>query len=141
VDLPALQELIKTSAGQKRITVIDFWATWCIPCVEIFPGLHEGLIKLGPKVRPVTVTLDGDDTIPAAVKFLEDHHASQDAYMLVPDTDKQLAVVAGLGKKWDNLVVPVVLVFDENGKLAAEFTLTVKTEDVLKQVKGMVEGK
>ena len=134
VDLDGIKKLIAESGSRGQITVIDFWATWCGPCVEIFPGLHEGLLKLGPKVRPVTVTLDAEDSVGNAVKFLEEHHAVRDAYMLVPDTDKQLAVVAGLGKKWDNLVVPAVLVFDERGALIAEFTLTVKTEEVVKKV-------
>lgn len=121
VELADLQRLIDETAAQDRVLMIDFWATWCIPCVQIFPELHEGLKAMGERVRPVSVTLDDPDYEPQAIKFLRQHHATEDAYMLMPESDAQLEVAAELGERWNDLVVPAILVFDAQGELAGEY--------------------
>jgi len=33
-------ELVTFSSFLGRVVVLDFWATWCKPCVKAFPDLH-----------------------------------------------------------------------------------------------------
>lgn len=141
VDLAGLQALVKETAGQDRLLVIDFWATWCVPCVEMFPALHKGLHDLGDdKVRKVTVTLDAPGKFEqAAIAFLSEHGAMADAYLLDPDPDKQEAVPAGIAKKWNTLVVPAILVFDRRGELAAEFVEGQPAEKIVEHVRALAE--
>jgi len=30
-----------------KIVVLDFWATWCIPCLQAFPGMQQLITKYG----------------------------------------------------------------------------------------------
>ena len=121
-DLATLQQLIKETADQDRVLVIDFWATWCQPCVAMFPQLHEDIAALGDKVRMVTVTFDSPGKYEQqAIEFLAQHHSLNDAYIVIPDSDGQLALPAALGQRWKDLVVPAILVYDRNGQLAGEF--------------------
>lgn len=121
-DLATLQQLIKETASQDRVLVIDFWATWCQPCVAMFPQLHEDIAALGDKVRMVTVTFDSPGKYEKqAIEFLAQHHSLDDAYIVIPDSDGQLALPATLGQRWKDLVVPAILVFDRKGQLAGEF--------------------
>jgi len=122
IDTEGLQALIDESAESGQILVVDFWATWCVPCVAMFPGLHEAMIERGESVRAVSVTLDEPgEWETRAIEFLAEHHALKDAYLLVPDSKEQMRVVDTFGQKWDNLVVPAILVFDTNGELSGEF--------------------
>ncbi len=33
-------QLVRSSDWGNKIVVIDFWATWCKPCIEAFPGMQ-----------------------------------------------------------------------------------------------------
>lgn len=32
---------VSLSAYKGKIVVLDFWATWCVPCLEAFPGMNK----------------------------------------------------------------------------------------------------
>lgn len=131
LDLAGLRALIDEAAAQDRVLVIDFWATWCIPCVQIFPELHERLKALGEDVRPASVTIDEPADEAKAIAFLREHDAMEDAYMLMPDSDAQLAVAAGIGEDWSDLVVPAILVYNAEGELVGEYLDREATPDAI----------
>ncbi len=121
VDLEGIKTIIAESSDDDRVLVIDFWATWCVPCVEMFPELHKGLVDLGDRVRAVTVTLDDPSREAAAIAFLSEQHALTDAYIFKSDSAAQQALVDGLGDRWNNLAVPAILVYDPGKGLVGEF--------------------
>lgn len=121
VDLKDIESIIAQAADDDRVLVIDFWATWCVPCVEMFAELHEGLVGLGDRVRAVTVTLDDPSREAQAIAFLSGHDALTDAYIFVSDSAAQQALVDGLGRRWNNLSVPAILVYDPGKGLVGEF--------------------
>ena len=121
VGLEEIRGLIREADRNDRVLVIDFWATWCVPCVAMFPDLHEGLKARGDVVRPVSVTLDGPDAEAKAIDFLQKQNAMQDAYRVQPDGEVQSDIVDALGEQWTDVVIPAILVFNQDGELAGEF--------------------
>jgi len=47
---------IKISDLKKKLVVIDFWATWCQPCISSFPKLDSLQNKFGNKIQILPVT-------------------------------------------------------------------------------------
>src|SRR5947209_7099604 len=81
------------SLGQFRgqVVVLNFWATWCPPCVEETPSLVDMSDRLKDKgitVVGVSVDVDGD----AYKKFVADHHVG---YVTVRDADHKSSDLYG----------------------------------------------
>jgi thiol-disulfide isomerase/thioredoxin len=61
----------------NRLRVINLWATWCVPCVEEFPGL----VALSRRFETrdfdlITVSVDDLKDRDKALRFLERMHAA-----------------------------------------------------------------
>ncbi len=81
----------------NRLRVISLWATWCVPCVEEFPGLV--LISRRFETRDfdlITISVDKPGDEGKALAFLTRQHAA------VPPGAK--ASVAGQGRATNNFI-------------------------------------
>jgi thiol-disulfide isomerase/thioredoxin len=132
IDAAGLQNVIDEAAAKDQVVVIDFWATWCAPCIEMFDPIHKGVAGI-ENAKHVTVTFDGpDEGRQKAAEFLHKHDAlNENAYFAPPE--EQGKMVDQLGQQWQNIVVPAVLVFDKNGNLAGEFLSAGVADAVVKK--------
>lgn len=139
--LADVQKIIAQAKADDKILVIDFWATWCLPCVQMFPELHEKLPALSDRVRVVTITLDSPGKYEAlAVDFLRKHDAMAGAYRIGGEAEQWNEMIAGLGKQWQDLVVPAILIYSPEGVLWDEFiNERAKPELILSRVQELVQ--
>jgi cytochrome c biogenesis protein CcmG, thiol:disulfide interchange protein DsbE len=69
------QKQITLSQFRGQVVVLNFWATWCPPCVEEMPSLVEMQREMKAKgVTVVAVSIDEDES--AYQKFVKDHAAN-----------------------------------------------------------------
>ena len=80
IEPPAMSEVIADGAGaafqlaELRGTpiLVNFWATWCAPCVAELPALSRAAARLRGKVKVVLVSVDRGGRV-RAEPFLEKH--------------------------------------------------------------------
>ena len=54
--------------------VLDFWATWCKPCIKALPKLQSLSDEYGGRgVQVLTITVDGPRNLPKVRPFLQRH--------------------------------------------------------------------
>ena len=91
--LESLQgEPVELSRYRGRVVVLNFWATWCPPCVTEMPSL-ERLSKLDNNVTVLTVSVDRDLGI--LRKFVAEHGLT---LAVARDPERRLAVRYGTYK-------------------------------------------
>ncbi|HUB33799.1 MAG TPA: cytochrome c biogenesis protein CcdA [Bryobacteraceae bacterium] len=94
-----------------KVAVVNFWATWCVPCIQEIPSfnqLHKDLAQRGVAVVGVAMDEDGADLVKA---FLKKHPMNYPVALGSSDLTGRY--------KLDEL--PVTLVFDRNGKQVKRF--------------------
>jgi thiol-disulfide isomerase/thioredoxin len=55
--------------SQKRIVVIEFWATWCAPCIQGIPHLNELANAMGE--RAIFIAVSSEVDLATVAEFLE----------------------------------------------------------------------
>src|SRR5262249_56516458 len=86
---------VTLSKLRGTIVVLNFWATWCPPCIEEMPSLvqmQQRLKDRGITVLAVSVDADGD----AYHRFLKDHKID---FLTVRDPDMKSSNLYG-SFKW-----------------------------------------
>jgi thiol-disulfide isomerase/thioredoxin len=64
-----ITDLEKTIAESKTPLIINFWATWCIPCLEEIPYfMQEAKKHVKDSLKFLLVSLDMDEAYPAQIK-------------------------------------------------------------------------
>src|ERR1041385_5926129 len=64
-----VMDLVK--ASKAKATLVNVWATWCVPCRQEMPDLLKVRSELAPRgFRLILVSADFDNALPETVKFL-----------------------------------------------------------------------
>jgi len=113
-------------ALEGHLVVLEFWATWCAPCVEQFPHLNELAHALhDAPVRFVSVT---DETRARVEGFLEKRPLET---WVALDTDASLLRAFGVTG------IPRTVVIDRDGRVAAMTEPQYLTEEA---IRGLLAG-
>jgi cytochrome c biogenesis protein CcmG/thiol:disulfide interchange protein DsbE len=111
----APQFSVTTDAGQRltraefggKVLVLNFWATWCQPCIEELPSLNQFQNELGPSgVVVLGVSVDRNER--AYKRFLE---RAQVSFRTARDPE------ANVSSRYGTFKYPETYVIDRMGKV------------------------
>jgi len=102
---------ITLSQFKGQVVVLNFWATWCPPCIEEMPSLVQMQQRMKDKgVTVLAVSVDVDDG--SYRRFLRDHGVN---LLSVRDGDQKSNSLYGTFK------FPETYVIDRNGVVRRKF--------------------
>ncbi|HEV7683270.1 MAG TPA: redoxin domain-containing protein [Pyrinomonadaceae bacterium] len=138
INTEEMQQLLKRDG--KRPLLVNFWATWCIPCRVEFPDL----IKIDKDYRKrglefIAISLDDaaerETTVP---KFLRELKAQMPVYLLnVPDPDP---AINSVDPEWGG-VLPATFLYNNKGEVVYKHFGPIKPTELRSAIERLVGSK
>ena len=135
VDFEGLKKRVSSLRG--KVVLLDFWATYCGPCVKALPHLSALQKRFGPKgLLVLAVNRDFPRDWPQAKRILESKGVNFPCVVL--ENGSSDAVVAWLGRKWRS-ELPARFLIDREGKVVGEFLGDAEEKEIEEAVASLVE--
>ena len=109
--------LRKNDSGKLRL--VNFWATWCAPCVKEMPEIQTMLRMYGHRAfEVVTVSINYPDEKAGALKALTNLHAT--SHNLILGSTDIYTLLAAFDKDW-NAAVPYTMLIKPDGEVVYKY--------------------
>ncbi|MBS1799307.1 MAG: TlpA family protein disulfide reductase [Acidobacteria bacterium] len=97
------------SKFRGKVVLLNFWASWCAPCIDELPSLME-LHRQMPQIEIVTISMDEDPE--AYQRFMTKNHIG---LLAVRDPSQKIQTMYG------TVQIPETYVIDRQGMLRRKF--------------------
>jgi thiol-disulfide isomerase/thioredoxin len=124
---------VRSNGWAGKVVVINFWATWCPPCLREMPMLSE--LQRGfdeGRLQVVGIAIDDPDMVQ---RFLDEHSVSYP--ILLGDADT-VALSKRLGNRTSGL--PFTVVFDPIGRRVYSHTGEITAAEIRAEVLPLLQG-
>jgi cytochrome c biogenesis protein CcmG, thiol:disulfide interchange protein DsbE len=120
--------LVRLSDYRGHVLVLNFWGTWCPPCVAEAPSLEDfaekvkpwGVEVLGASERKDLSSADEDEDDPALAGFINKFRLT---YPIARDA------AAGLAHRYGTFLFPETYIIDRHGRLAEKIISNIDWDD------------
>ncbi len=105
---------IQSFEGDKPV-LVNFWATWCVPCVEEFPYIMELKEKYGDQFELVFVSGDFEEAKDDALEFLKEQNVQFTTYY---KTGKDNEFIQTVSDTWSG-ALPYTVIYSKDGSVSS----------------------
>ena len=109
----------KFTQNDDKLYVVNYWATWCKPCVEELPDFMEvnNELKDHTHFKMILVSLDKASALETDVQsFIKKNNISTDVYLL-SDNKRQMQWIPKVNERWSGAIPSTA--FYKNGEQVA----------------------
>ncbi len=114
--------------------IINFWATWCAPCVKEMPAFNELHKKYKDrKIKIILVSLDFGKNLQTKIERFAQIHKIKPTIIILDDPDSN-SWIDKVSKDWSG-AIPATLMYNKNKRKFYEQSFTFKElESALHQI-------
>lgn len=107
---------VEQHRGQKAV-LVNFWATWCQPCVEEFPDIVDLKEKYRDSLEVYFVSGDFPENRAQVLQFLKDQGLHGDQYIV---NNPQTAFFDSIHSAWTG-AIPFTIIYDRQTGAVTDF--------------------
>jgi cytochrome c biogenesis protein CcmG, thiol:disulfide interchange protein DsbE len=118
-----------------QVVVVNFWASWCVPCREEMPALEEASQGYAEAGQPVTVIgVDASDARSEAARFLAE------VGVTYPTVYDQQGLRGGVAASWTVTGLPQTWFVARDGSRAGRIAGRLTVDDLRSRVDELLAG-
>ena len=118
-----------------RVVVVNFWASWCVPCRQEMPALEQVSRGYAEAGKPVTVIgVDASDVRGEAAKFLTR------VGVTYPTVYDQQGLRGGVAASWSVTALPQTWFVARDGSRAGRIAGRLQVDDLRSRVDELLDG-
>jgi thiol-disulfide isomerase/thioredoxin len=137
LDTASFKALLAAQKG--KVVLVNFWATWCVPCREEFPDLSRLQKALAPKgLRVIGISTDFAGQKPQVEQFLAEMNPSFPNYRRKSGGDEQTFIEA-VDPGWGG-ELPFSVLFGADGRKAKVLSGKRSYADYEKEIGAVMKG-
>ena len=118
---------VESDSFKGDVLILNFWATWCVPCLKEIPELKE--LAADSDVQIVGIALDQDGH-KAVARFVERHGIE---YTILLGNDEVF-------QRFDGFGIPYTLVLDASYKVVRRYRGPFTRESLEQDLQGIAQG-
>jgi thiol-disulfide isomerase/thioredoxin len=100
-------KLIHLADQKGKVIFVNFWATWCPPCIAEMPSINKLYNKLKDNKNVVFIIVDADHNFQKSVPFMAKNHYNMPLYKLASNVPQNLVSNS----------IPATTIIDKNGQI------------------------
>ncbi len=99
--------IVDLGSLKGKVVFLNFWATWCPPCLAEMPSIQKLYTKFKDDPDFVFLLVDADSKLPEAQQFMQKKKYSMPVYEVASNIPEQLFKGS----------LPTTVVFDKQGRI------------------------
>jgi thiol-disulfide isomerase/thioredoxin len=119
-------EKVTLESYNDKPIVLNYWATWCAPCLKEFPDFEEIKKEYGDKVNFIMVSDESADKIR---KFIDKNPYS----FTFLRTDTKLSEIGIIAR-------PVTYLYNNEGKLVSQYVTQLDADGLRKMIEAILKN-